>query len=1338
DKVAFLDQLSDLIKSATQPNDDEPRLPAIIGGDFNNTPNISHLYVQPEPSQEPRSATQANHALKDFINKHALEDAWLLNHHADDPVEYTRWPSKNQTHRASRIDLMLLSSNLPLTIKSTATRIYQHSDHRGVCVNLVAPSAEDRCTPPFKLNDTILEHAGFCGMVLNEIAELARRPDPENHWTAFKADVAWLAQCLCGSIAKDRAKALAQASRKLKIIEGNLLAATSPAEAKLLAAERAEQEARVKAELEHRAQGARVRSAKKWRTEGEHPTSFYFSLEKQSQKATHIPMLLVDGKEVTDAAGITDAQRDFYAKLYAHVPIDPAAARHILSHAKPNEMLDDEDHELMSRPLEAWEIVHAINKTAPGKSPGPDGLGTAFYKKFKHELAPILAAIANRSLENGRLPEYMQDGFVKLLYKKGPRSDLGNYRPISLLNCDFKLLTKAVIARLQLVVNDIIPLNQNGFVTSRTIDGCVHLTRDVIDLCNTIKTPGVIAMTDASKAFDKVSHDFLYAALRAYGVGPGYINMIKLYNTNGRSAMVYQGRVSDHFPIQRSVRQGGCDSPTLFAFYACAIVDYITYGTKLKLLRIPSSNLKADRKRGRANEDRPDDLVILPTLFADDSSYFLASPADVPNLLNELKFVGTATNLEINAPKTTIIPLGPTATRKPPPDLEGLEWVGPNSTTRYLGVMLGHGDLTVANFGDLLDKLHGQLSRWLVHGPSLPGRVLIANTIALSKVWYRARFVPLSSEQTAKLTRIIDKFLWHPSKWPRTHQANVAAPIKSVACGLGLIPVRRHLKALLAQAALAWCQPLVIKASSDFIGISAFWHKAFEAWHELRPELQTPACRDEALAHPLWDSPDIQDGGKPLWWPSWILNGYMRVRDLRRFIGNPAREEWSPLSLVQSFTNAKYYNTLHEALDRSQLSSLVEQDSSTIPSVQDLPWCWAQPADDDDANPKLFRVVKLRTGSPLTSSSLGAGQVFYESENALIAPAQPGLVLLVTKFRLATAQHATVVYWRAPNTKPEPNKRGKIFLPRKQLYHVGRTQLMPLIWSNIVLNGVHSSVQKPLQVTSHKLKLKTLRQLLTPRPSRPDALQWWINKVGYVPFESLASSIRTSLVTSKQASLLWRIAHRTNRLGADWLETDGQALRAGSLSREEYDDRIATGRYDCAHCKHDGRSARETWHHILVRCHTAQAVWETANAIFQHAHSSSLPRFDKALLFGPFPTTLARKKEMRALATILYHLGRWAIWRTRCEAKINNTFTPSHTTFIKLVHSRALQDIVPRAPPADSPTSKMWGKCIVRSEEKTTISLLPPKPGEHEQTESPSGARNDQDAGTKFATARIS
>ncbi|XP_004347078.1 hypothetical protein CAOG_05393 [Capsaspora owczarzaki ATCC 30864] len=282
---------------------------------------------------------------------------------------------------------------------------------------------------------------------------------------------------------------------------------------------------------------------------------------------------------------------------------------------------------------------------------------------------------------------------------------------------------------------------------------------------------------------------------------------------------------------------------------------------------------------------------------------------------------------------------------------------------------------------------------------------------------------------------------------------------------------------------------------------------------------------------------------------------------------------------------------------------------------------------------------------------------------------------------------------------------------------------MPLIWSNIVLNGVHSSVQKPLQVTSHKLKLKTLRQLLTPRPSRPDALQWWINKVGYVPFESLANSIRTSLVTSKQASLLWRIAHRTNRLGADWLETDGQALRAGSLSREEYDDRIATGRYDCAHCKHDGRSAKETWHHILVRCHTAQAVWETANAIFQHAHSSSLPMFDKALLFGPFPTTLARKKEMRALATILYHLGRWAIWRTRCEAKINNTFTPSHTTFIKLVHSRALQDIVPRAPPADSPTSKMWGKCIVRSEEKTTISLLPPKPGEHEQTESPSGAR---------------
>ena len=102
-----------------------------------------------------------------------------------------------------------------------------------------------------------------------------------------------------------------------------------------------------------------------------------------------------------------------------------------------------EDGEQLESAIMWAEIETAIRKMASGKTPGEDGLGIEFYKAFKEQLCPFLLLLYNKILEKGVLPLSMCKAIISLLQKTGkdPLS-MGNYRPISLLNCDYKILAQ--------------------------------------------------------------------------------------------------------------------------------------------------------------------------------------------------------------------------------------------------------------------------------------------------------------------------------------------------------------------------------------------------------------------------------------------------------------------------------------------------------------------------------------------------------------------------------------------------------------------------------------------------------------------------------------------------------------------------------------------------------------------------------------------------------------------------------------------------------------------------------------------------------------------------------
>ena len=154
-------------------------------------------------------------------------------------------------------------------------------------------------------------------------------------------------------------------------------------------------------------------------------------------------------------------------------------------------------------------VIAAIRATGTGKSPGPDGLPSEVYRTYEDIIAPILAETLRNSHEEGVLPETMLNGDVALIYKKKDPKDIRNYRPITLLNVDYKILARILGEKLKNVCEAAISNPQKGFVPGRQITDLIrqmHLIQDYVDETD---STGVILLLDMEKAFDRCSWDFL-------------------------------------------------------------------------------------------------------------------------------------------------------------------------------------------------------------------------------------------------------------------------------------------------------------------------------------------------------------------------------------------------------------------------------------------------------------------------------------------------------------------------------------------------------------------------------------------------------------------------------------------------------------------------------------------------------------------------------------------------------------------------------------------------------------------------------------------------------------
>ncbi len=188
-----------------------------------------------------------------------------------------------------------------------------------------------------------------------------------------------------------------------------------------------------------------------------------------------------------------------------------------------------------------------------------------FHKKFLGVITGPVTPVPQPLFTNKKLSPTFKTAKIKIIPKNGDCKKIGNWRPISLLSCLYKVLSRALNNRLKKVRDVIFSRAQKGFTNQRHIQEVLINVIECIAHCKHNDIPACILIIDQAKAFDSVSHSYKKRVFEFFGFGPNFTNLLNTLCT-GRSACIVfdDGSLSTNFDLDRGDAQGNTPSPILY------------------------------------------------------------------------------------------------------------------------------------------------------------------------------------------------------------------------------------------------------------------------------------------------------------------------------------------------------------------------------------------------------------------------------------------------------------------------------------------------------------------------------------------------------------------------------------------------------------------------------------------------------------------------------------------------------------------------------------------------------------------------------------------------------
>ena len=501
------------------------------------------------------------------------------------------------------------------------------------------------------------------------------------------------------------------------------------------------------------AKGERLaeRLGTRWYNEGEKSNKYFLRLLRRSVPDSFNVLEDREGNIIVDENEIEKQIVSFYRDLYEDY-----------DRSKLNSNVDDDVFNNIESLAAADEagVVQAITKeellrtlrTCSDSTPGPDGIPYSYLQVFWDIFGQLIAEAWQHSLATGNLTQSHKTSFLKLIPKQGKNlKDLANWRPITLSNCDHKIITKTYANRLCAQMTKVINERQTAYLKGRLINDNVRAMIATIGTANFEENvDAILTSLDAKKAFDSVEHSYIRECLIKFGL-PNFVNIFKILYYDLKSDIVVNGKIVNGFRIKRGVKQGDALSCILFIICMEPLLANIEINQNIK--RVRSETASCD----------------LPKIYAyaDDVNALIANYVQsLQELFNEYGRLTNKSGLELNANKTEIMPFASNGYNEQNFDFLYLgkqHRIKSKKEVKVNGVLLQQDRnlMKASNVEHVIARMQGQLRAWSARQLTLMGKILILKTYGVSQVVYLLQSITLEPVHFKRLNEILYKFLWN-------------------------------------------------------------------------------------------------------------------------------------------------------------------------------------------------------------------------------------------------------------------------------------------------------------------------------------------------------------------------------------------------------------------------------------------------------------------------------------------------------------------------------------------------------------------------------------------------
>ena len=295
----------------------------------------------------------------------------------------------------------------------------------------------------------------------------------------------------------------------------------------------------------------------------------------------------------------------------------------------------------VSARIDLHELSETLG-TSSDSAPGPDGIPYSYYKALWRHAGPVLIDAWNHTMDTGSLAPSHKVSYLKLIPKAGKDMKLlNNWRPITLSNCDHKLITKVYARRMGDAVQTVIAGRQTAYLKGRLINDNIRSLIATINLTNVEEElDGILVSLDAKKAFDSVEHSYIRKCLARFGLD-SFIPIFNILYSDLRSDIIVNGKILTGYKILRGVKQG--DALSCILFIICME----------PLLRNIEMNVQIEKLTSITVGDLPKAYA-----YADDVNAVVKNKlSSVQAIFDEYSKLSRISGLVLNAEKTELMRL---------------------------------------------------------------------------------------------------------------------------------------------------------------------------------------------------------------------------------------------------------------------------------------------------------------------------------------------------------------------------------------------------------------------------------------------------------------------------------------------------------------------------------------------------------------------------------------------------------------------------------------------------------------------------------------------------------